>query len=141
MLITLKRFHFLDACTIGHLLIDGKDTSFFTLEDKDREQHGAPVDLWKVPGETAIPRGIYKIEVRHSPRFAKDMPYLMGVPGFDAVMMHPGNTSSDTEGCILVGEQWSGKNFIGDSREAFERVRQAVLAARKRKEKIEIHVC
>ena len=34
--------------------------------------------------------------------------------------IHTGNTSANTEGCILVGTTWAGKDFIGNSKIAFD---------------------
>jgi hypothetical protein len=91
----LKRTYKGDKYTIGDLYVNGK---WFcnTLEDVVREI--------KIPNETAIPFGTYKVIVNMSPRFKRLLPRLLNVPGFDGILIHRGNTPSDTSGCILVGE-------------------------------------
>ena len=129
--LAIKRFEFGDKYTIGHLFKDGVDSGLFTLEDKDREIFGSPVHLWKVPGETAIPRGRYRIVLRYSTRFKREMPYLENVNGFTGVMLHWGNDCLDTEGCPLVGEYWDGRSgFIGHSRDAFDTVFSWIKSAK-----------
>lgn len=71
-----------------------------TLEDEDRFLEDGGV---KVYGETAIPRGKYKIVLAFSPHFNKQMPHLLNVPQFDQIMVHGGNEEKDTLGCILLG--------------------------------------
>jgi hypothetical protein len=106
------------TCTIGELFVNG--LSFcFVLEDPIREKPGQPVSKWKVPGDTAIPAGTYKVEITYSPRFKCDLPLLIGVPGFEGVRIHAGNTDADTEGCLLVGI-WRGGEFIHESRKTLE---------------------
>lgn len=84
--------------TLGELIIAGEpDRPFcYTLEDQVRE---GP----KVPKQTAIPAGRYRVDMTMSTRFKMVLPILLAVPGFDAIRIHAGNTAEDTEGCILVG--------------------------------------
>lgn len=111
MRLKLRRFDFQPHCTIGKLSMDDASLGIYTLEDK--------IGNVKVYGETAIPVGTYKVVVTFSPHFGRELPLLLNVPNFEGIRIHPGNTSEDTEGCILVGEVWEGGNFIGRSREAF----------------------
>ena len=111
---------------IGDLQIDG-EFFCYTLEDKDRQiQVDGSIIPWtsglKVYGETAIPYGVYEVITNYSNRFQKVMPLLLDVPGFEGVRIHSGNTAANTEGCILVGEKSKIENFIGKSRETFNRL-------------------
>jgi len=105
--------------TIGKLSVDGK-FECYSLEDVVRED-GRIVQAWKIPGCTAIPTGSYSVIVTPSQRFKRDLPLLVDVPGFTGVRIHPGNGPKDTEGCILVGAS-KDTDFVGHSREAFEKL-------------------
>ena len=124
MLIEVKRFEFKDTYTVGKMYIDGV-YECYTLEDVVR--NGT-----KVIGKTAIPTGEYKVIIDASVRFKQDMPHILNVPNFTGVRIHSGNTSAHTEGCILVGTTWAGKDFIGNSRTAykkfFDKLKQAKTA-------------
>lgn len=109
MNLVLEREHGTKGYTRGRLFL-GEQFLCFTLEDQEREV--------KIPGETAIPCGFYQIAITRSERFQRFMPILLNVPGFSGVRIHPGNTASDTEGCILVGNIL-GADSVGDSRAAF----------------------
>ena len=89
-----------EVYTIGTLYVNG-ERFCDTLERRVRDLAGGEA---KVPGETAIPEGVYKVIVNRSPKFGRDLPRLLDVPQFEGVLMHRGNTVEDTAGCILVGE-------------------------------------
>lgn len=107
MELILTREHFNDVCTIGSLKIVGDDILLYTLEDVDRKLSStddlATITKIKVFGKTAIPYGRYEVIMTYSNRFKQTMPLLLGVNGFEGVRIHSGNTSEDTEGCVLVG--------------------------------------
>lgn len=95
MELLLKRIAKKAEYTIGNLYIDGVRFCD-TLEDTERET--------KIPGKTAIPAGRYRVIVNVSPKFKRELPRLLNVPGFEGILIHRGNTPEDTAGCILVGE-------------------------------------
>ena len=113
MLIEVKRFEFKDTHTVGKMYVDGI-YECYTLEDAVR--NGT-----KVVGKTAIPIGTYKLIIDASVRFKQDMPHILDVPDFTGVRIHAGNTSADTDGCILLGSTWAGKDFIGNSKIAYKK--------------------
>lgn len=117
MEIKVKRIAKKEAYTIGKMYVDGTYVCD-TLEDKDSgltsNMSVAQICGIKVKGVTAIPTGRYLVNMKTvSPRLGGRkqyaicggrVPRLIGVPGYDGVLIHIGNTEKDTEGCILVGE-------------------------------------
>ena len=87
--------------TIGRLEDENGKRICDTLEPTWRDYKGGEM---KIPKKSAIPEGSYRVVVTKSQRFRKYLPLLVGVPGFEGVRIHAGNTSRDTEGCILVGQ-------------------------------------
>lgn len=107
--------------TFGRVYVDGVFVCH-SLEDKDRriESGGA-----KIPGESAIPRGIYKLIIDMSVRFKKLMMHILDVPQFSGIRIHSGNTHADTEGCILLGNG-RANGYLIDSRTAVNKMFWAV---------------
>ena len=87
--------------TIGRLEDENGIKICDTLEPIWRNYDGGEL---KIPKKSAIPEGTYRVVTTYSLRFRKYLPLLVGVPGFEGVRIHAGNTSRDTEGCILVGQ-------------------------------------
>lgn len=106
MKLALKRIALRPTYTIGKLYID--DAYFCdTLEDTVRDTNKSGKfdnGEQKIKGKTAIPYGTYEIKWTYSPRFKKYTPQLMNVPSFEGIRVHAGNTSADTEGCLILGE-------------------------------------
>lgn len=106
MKLTLKRIALRPTYTIGKLYVD--DEYFCdTLEDTVRDTNKSGKfdnGEQKIKGKTAIPYGTYEIKWTYSPRFKKYTPQLMNVPSFEGIRVHAGNTSADTEGCLILGE-------------------------------------
>ncbi len=109
-----------NTSTIGKLYIDGV-FECYTLEDVIR-----PI---KITGKTAIDEGTYKVIINMSNRFKKLMPLLLNVPNFEGVRVHAGNTSEDTEGCIIVGNS-IGNNCLINSRVAYNKLFEKMQKAK-----------
>lgn len=114
MNLLVKRQVFAKDSTIGEMYIDGKLFGY-TLEDVVRDK--------KIPGETAIPTGTYKVVIDYSNHFKRDLPHVLDVPEFEGIRIHPGNSDKDTEGCILVGDSYKA-DWITNSRVTFDKLFQ-----------------
>ena len=101
MKLTLTRIAKRADYTIGRLADEKGKKICDTLEPTWRDYKGGEK---KVKGRSAVPEGTYRVVVTRSPRFGRYLPLLVGVPGFEGVRIHSGNTSRDTEGCMLVGQ-------------------------------------
>ena len=143
-----------EGYTIGKLYIDG--VAFCeTLEDRDiglkNTMSLEEIKALKKAGITAIPTGTYNVRMDVvSAKYSKSawyinnchgskMPRLENVPGYEGILMHPGNTAADTEGCILVGQN-KVKGKVINSKETFLQLYNKMYAAFLKGEKIEITI-
>ena len=134
MKIEVNRIFKASNYTIGVLSVNNNYVCD-TLEDKVR------VDGEKVYAETAIPTGTYTLVLSYSNRFKKVMPEILNVPNFSGIRIHCGNSSKDTEGCLLVGK-WDGKteNWISDSKNSYNKLYPLLEEAFNKKENITITI-
>lgn len=82
--------------TLGRLVVfDGKEIllKVLTLELPD---------LGNQKNISCIPEGKYEVHRIYSPKFGNCF-HLQDVPGRSAILIHRGNYTKDTMGCILVG--------------------------------------
>ena len=132
MRLTVLRYNSKSDYTDGLLFINDK-FECHTLEDEERSV--------KVFGETRIPDGLYRIDLRtvggfHSrytnkyPEIHKGMLWIRDVPNFEYILIHIGNTDDDTAGCLLVGSTADkNKAFTGASKMAYFDMYPKVAAA------------
>ena len=124
----------------------GKHFLCYTLEDEAR--------VLKVKGETRVPAGTYKIELRTEggfhERYSRKYPnihigmlHIVNVPGFEYILIHTGNTDEHTAGCLLVGDTQENNviirdGFVGKSNNAYKRIYPKIAKAIKNNEEVTI---
>ena len=93
----------------------------------------------KIKGCSAIPEGRYAVVISYSPKFEAWLPILLGVPNFSGIRIHAGNTSNDTEGCILVGQNLK-KGMVLNSNIWLHRLKDKIVAAKAQGEPVWITI-
>ena len=149
MKLILERCYAKETYTIGKLYYIDEETQAKryisdTLEDADRRLDFSmsedAIKKLKVYANTAIPTGKYQITLNVvSPKYSKrqyyklicdgKVPRLLGVKGFDGVLIHIGNTNKDTAGCILVGYN-KKKGMVINSKSAWEKLYHILKSAK-----------
>jgi len=137
----LQRLKTAQGSTLGALIdVAAGEWLSFVLED------GPSPDPYgiKVPGETRIPAGEYKLTLRKSgthhkrysdlfPGMHRGMVHVNSVPGFSGILVHIGNSTADTAGCLLLGQRAQaipGEAFtLYNSRAAYCSVYPALVEA------------
>ena len=149
MKLILERNYPKENYTIGNLYYIDEETNakkFIcnTLEDTDRRLYDGmdveQIKKLKVYAKTAIPTGTYQITLNVvSPKYVKrdyykkvcggKVPRLIGVKGFEGILIHIGNDEDDTAGCILVGQN-KVKGKVINSTKTFEKLYKILLSAK-----------
>ena len=87
----------------------------------------------------AIPEGRYAVVISYSPKKKEWLPILLGVPLFQGIRIHVGNTAKDTLGCILVGKNLE-KGMVLNSRYWLKRLKDKIVEAKNRGEAVWITI-
>ena len=108
-----------DASTMGKLFLNGEefcDTLELAWKDNQRSI-------------SCIPAGEYKVRLRLQRESAtRDYIHLLvqDVPNRSYILVHIGNTTADTKGCILVGQSRQ-QDFVGNSTLAMELIIKEII--------------
>jgi hypothetical protein len=141
MKILVSRVKSTENFTISDVYIDGVPYCK-GLEDRHREI--------KVMHETRIPEGTYKVELRtfggHHERYRRKFPdihkgmlWVKDVPKFKDILIHIGNTTEDTSGCLLLGTKADfSKGILLNSTIAYKKFYSKVLSAIEAGDKVTI---
>lgn len=130
--LALKRIFDNGDTTIGYM-VDITAKAFLSYTCEDQKQIAK-----KVPGETRIPAGRYRItlnktltpktqQYRDNYTWFKWHIMLNDVHGFTGIYIHIGNSDEDTDGCLLMGDTanniavYPTGRAITESKNAFER--------------------
>jgi len=110
--LVLIRDTFTKESIIGKLYVDGEmfcDTLELPYKDNQRRI-------------SSIPMGVYNVRLRY-PRESGTRDYLhlliQDVPNRDFILVHRGNKSSDSRGCVLVGLKRE-QDFVSNSKLAMD---------------------
>lgn len=133
LLLKRNRYASTSGYTIGRLYVDEGGYLCDILEPENRGLHQEmpleQIKAKKITGKTAIPAGTYRVKLLVSPTlkgryYAKPyegrFPCLQDVPGFSGILIHPGNTTEDTRGCLLPGTAVKGEGRVYDSVLAYQ---------------------
>ena len=133
--------------TIGRLAIVNRTDDEYLAGQKEEYFCDTLEPTWrdyangahKIKGCSAIPEGRYAVVISFSPKIKQWLPILLGVPRFSGIRIHAGNTSADTEGCILVGKN-KIEGQVVDSHIWLYRLKKKITEAKDRGEAVWITV-
>ena len=106
-----------DGATMGILTCPGHTLYSLELPWLDNE-----------PQHSCIPEGVYPLHLTMSPRFGR-VYEIWNVPGRTHILIHAGNTTDDTQGCVLVGTSRGSlqhKPAVLNSRQALKKFNAAL---------------
>ena len=150
MKIILERTYNCKNYCIGHLYYITEDEDQIkkyicdVIEDTDRGLKDTmkleEIEKMKVYAKTAIPTGKYQVTLNVvSPKFNLKpyyrkfcngkVPRLLGVKGYEGILIHIGINQNSSAGCLIVGYN-KIKGQVVQSQQAFEKLYKILLTAK-----------
>tara|TARA_R110002050_G_scaffold3382_9_gene17828 strand:+ start:3275 stop:4078 length:804 start_codon:yes stop_codon:yes gene_type:complete len=144
-MITVLRYVDDGNTTLGLMFIN-KTFFAYTLEDTHNDE--------KIPGGTRIPEGHYQLGINEqlSPLTKKyrnrfnwfsNHIEIKGIPNYDKVYIHIGNSHKDTKGCILIADGVNAgqtEKMILQSQKAYERFYKNIIPKINQNEPMAINI-
>lgn len=131
----LERLYPKPDYTIGRLSVRNNyicDTLEDSVRDLNKDGDLDDPGEGKIPEKTAIPYGLYELELSYSPKFRREMPLIKGVKHFTGIRIHGTKkgkvfTNLNTHGCVGVGRNKVPGGLI-DSFETEQRITSIMRA-------------
>ena len=117
-ILVIERIAYSKEYTLGILYKSNgkKDPIAFTL-GRPHPELNSKTTKW-------VPPGLYPVKFEYSPRFKRKLWEFYDIPDFKEVKIHTGNKASESDGCFLIGLDFSfktGQIVGGTSKPALEK--------------------
>jgi hypothetical protein len=142
MLIRIERNDHRPDATLGAVLVQG-EPMFVSREDPVRADHVF------IPGESALPTGLYNLTMAHSRRFCRRLPCIISTqPRVErraeavrcGMFFHPGDESDPDLGGEIVLGLFADGGAVTQTGFAFEALSTMIQEALERGEAIEVEI-
>lgn len=100
------------STTTGTISLDGRQICFSLEPTK-----------YMIVGDT------YPVKLLWSPRFNRNTPHILNVPGRSEIEMHGGNYAEDSEGCVLCAMNKLDDYTIAESKQATDLIESRLSQA------------
>lgn len=139
-LMQVRRWQADGEATVGQFFINGSQYCHCLEPALVRPYHNDQCKCCKEP-HPRIPAGRYRVGLRDSPAFGKQVPEILKVPDRPDVLLHIGNYPKDTKACFCPGLRFTpGRWEVLDSGAARDHIYTEVRRAVHENEEVWIDV-